>query len=369
LTHDYLVPSLREWLTRRQKETRRGRAELLLADRAAVWNARPENRQLPSLWQWSQICLLTRKKTWTPPQRKMMRRAARYRVVRGLVVAVLLALIGWGSYEGHGRLQAHALRGRLLDANTNEVPGIVQDMAPYRRWLDPLLHDAQAQAEKDNDRRKQLHASLALLPVDATQVEYLYGRLLEAGPGEVPVIRDALTPHKEPLVEKLWAVVESPEKDNDSQRLRAAAALAKYDPESEKWAKLKLQEAVGNDLVSVPAVYLATWVESLRPVREKLLAPLAVVYRDGKRRETSACLAPAGEGSAARITAAVTARYQAALYRKLRYVMVLSGLVRHDAHLLLWIVFESAPISIPWSNVLFVPLLNRRRFAAFLRRG
>ena len=26
-----------------------------------------------------------------------------------------------------------ALRGRLLDANTNEVPGIVQDMAPYRR--------------------------------------------------------------------------------------------------------------------------------------------------------------------------------------------------------------------------------------------
>ena len=56
---------------------------------------------------------------------------------------------------------------RLLDANTSEVPAIVADMAPYRRWLDPLLHDAYAQAEKDKDRRKQLHASLALLPVDA----------------------------------------------------------------------------------------------------------------------------------------------------------------------------------------------------------
>src|SRR5205807_1378751 len=43
LTHDYLVHSLREWLTRKQKETRRGRAELLLVDRAGVWNARPEN--------------------------------------------------------------------------------------------------------------------------------------------------------------------------------------------------------------------------------------------------------------------------------------------------------------------------------------
>ncbi len=53
LTHDYLVPSLRDWLTRKQRETRRGRTELLLADRAGVWNARPENRQLPSLRQGS----------------------------------------------------------------------------------------------------------------------------------------------------------------------------------------------------------------------------------------------------------------------------------------------------------------------------
>src|SRR5690348_16264285 len=68
LTHDYLVPSLRDWLTRKQKETRRGRAELLLADRAGVWNVRPENRQLPSLWQWCSICWLTHKKNWTPPQ-------------------------------------------------------------------------------------------------------------------------------------------------------------------------------------------------------------------------------------------------------------------------------------------------------------
>src|SRR5262249_42198168 len=37
LTHDYLVHSLRDWLTRKQKETRKGRAELLLSDRAAVW--------------------------------------------------------------------------------------------------------------------------------------------------------------------------------------------------------------------------------------------------------------------------------------------------------------------------------------------
>ena len=33
LTHDYLVPALRQWLTRKQRETRSGRAELRLAER------------------------------------------------------------------------------------------------------------------------------------------------------------------------------------------------------------------------------------------------------------------------------------------------------------------------------------------------
>ena len=42
LTHDYLVPSLRDWLTRKQKETRRGRAELRLAERSSLWSARPK---------------------------------------------------------------------------------------------------------------------------------------------------------------------------------------------------------------------------------------------------------------------------------------------------------------------------------------
>jgi formylglycine-generating enzyme required for sulfatase activity len=289
LTHDYLVPSLRDWLTRKQKETRRGRAELLLADRAAVWNARPENRQLPSLWQWLQIRWLTAKKTWTQPQRTLMGRASRYHGVRALVVAVCLAVLAGGGYEGRGRLQAHALRGRLLDADTKEVPAIVRDMAPYRHWLDPLLQEASAQAEASRDNHKRLHAGLALLPVDATQVDYLYSRLLAAAPEEVPVIRDALAPYKDQLLERLWGVVEKPDKDQESQRLPAAAALATYDPASQHWDRVGA--SVVNDLVRVPSVYLATWLACFRPVEARLLAPLGDVFRDSNRRETERSLA------------------------------------------------------------------------------
>src|SRR5262249_22025578 len=78
-------------------------------------------------------------------------------------------------------------------------------------------------------------------------------------------------------------------KGKEAQRLRAAAALATYDPESGKWAKA--QEAVGNDLVGVPAVYLAAWMDSLRPVRDRLLPQLAAVYRDAGRRDVERSLA------------------------------------------------------------------------------
>jgi formylglycine-generating enzyme required for sulfatase activity len=289
LTHDYLVPSLREWLTRKQKETRRGRAELALADRTGIWNARPENRQLPGLLQWVSICLLTRKQNWAEPQRQMMRSAARYHGVRGTVFAIILAILSWGSYEGYGRLKAQALRDRLLDANTAEVPTIVKDMAGYWPWVDPLLRDAYQQAEANHETRKQLHASLALLTVDSSLVDQVFCRLLDAAPHEVPVIRDALLAHKQLLLEKLWSVVERPAKGQEHRRLRAACALASYDPDNQRWANVR--DAIAQDLVTVPAVYLASWMDCLRPVRGKLLGPLTAVFEDGNRRETERSLA------------------------------------------------------------------------------
>src|SRR5262249_41375107 len=158
--HDYLVPSIRDWLTRKQKETRRGRSQLLLADRAAVWNTRPENRQLPSLWQWCTFRWLTHKRNWTPPQRKMMRKAARYHAMRAGFVAIILALLGWAVVEGYGTLSAYVLRDRLFNRDTANVPSVINDMPAFRRWLDPLLRDAYQEAEKNQDARGQLHASM-----------------------------------------------------------------------------------------------------------------------------------------------------------------------------------------------------------------
>lgn len=92
LTHDYLVHSLRDWLTRKQKETRKGRAELKLFDTVVTWNSKPENRFLPSLLDWLNIRLLTDSGKWTDPQRKMMRTAAKVHGLAwgGTLVALLV---------------------------------------------------------------------------------------------------------------------------------------------------------------------------------------------------------------------------------------------------------------------------------------
>ena len=96
LTHDYLVPSLREWLTRKQKETRKGRAQLKLAERTTTWSDKRENKQLPTLSEWLSIHTLTDSKKWTVPERTIMQRAGRVHGSwwGGLVLAMLL--VGFG---------------------------------------------------------------------------------------------------------------------------------------------------------------------------------------------------------------------------------------------------------------------------------
>ncbi len=281
---------MRDWLTRKQKETRRGRAELLLADRASVWNARPENRQLPSLLQWFQIKWLTQKKNWTPPQRKMMRKAGKYYIFRGMA-AILLAVatvaglaIREKVIELRNATHAAELVQPLLDANTAQVPAIIGELAEYRKWADPLLREQYDKAATNS--RQRLHASLALLPVDTGQVEYLYNNwLLTAEPDEVPVICDALAPHKDSLIEKLWAAVETPAKGKQSQRLRAAAALAMYDAENPRWVKAGV--LVDNDLVLENPVFFGQWSEALRPVKDRLLLRLNEIFRDHQPERTA----------------------------------------------------------------------------------
>jgi serine/threonine protein kinase/formylglycine-generating enzyme required for sulfatase activity len=300
LTHDYLVHSLRDWLTRKQKETRRGRAELRLVDISATWNAKPENRFLPSWWEYLNIRLLTNKKKWTEPQRKMMGKAGRVHGLRSaLVVVALIAIVCGGitirnaidrkqqelvaqKQEEQNDAEASRLVEGLLQADTSQVKTIIANLTDYREWARDDLGKAFAEALDDSNAK--LHAALAMLPEDNSVLPFLKDRLLTVSPMQFAHVRNLLDRHKSQLAPDYWEIARD-SGQAPARRFQAACALASYDPDNEHWQDRLFDEFVAGHLVSVLPSELLAWKNALRPVQAHLTGPLAAIYRDGGKGE------------------------------------------------------------------------------------
>jgi len=282
LTHDYLVPSIREWLTRKQTETRRGRAELRLEERARLWSAKPERKQLPSLVEWLEILIFTARRRWSEAEAAMMRVAGRHHLIRTGLVAGSLFVIGLTALRLRDRVaeeretaQTESLVQRLLVADTLKVPEIIREIGEDRHTIDPLLRKAVEAPGSPPTQR--LHARLALLAVDPHQIDPLCEQLLECDPETFHVIRDALHPAKTALIPRLWNL--SRDANQVPQRqFQAATALASYDPDNALWneqAKITAEQ-----LTTQPSLLVQVWVDALRPIKKRLLPPLADLFRD-----------------------------------------------------------------------------------------
>jgi eukaryotic-like serine/threonine-protein kinase len=268
LTHDYLVRPLRDWLTRKQRETRRGRAELRLAERAAEWTRAPGPRHLPSLSEWAGIRLHTRGRTWTLPQRRMMRAADVYYLGRCLAIGLVVTVVGLGLGEWSARLRTDSYFRQLMSVPPDDLAGFLDETEPYHGRLRARARHTLA-TETAADRQHRAAALLARS--DSTQRTYLYEELLRAEPAEFGMLRDALARMNDATVPTdLWRDTGSPDRD---RRFRAACALATFDPDNRLWAELA--GGVVDLLMDQPALMLSRWAAVLEPVRDKLLPALA----------------------------------------------------------------------------------------------
>lgn len=298
LAHDYLVPSLRDWLTRKQRETAHGRAELRLEERSDIWNAHRVSSHLPAWWEVVNILLLTRRRDRTNPQRCMLRAALRQQTIHAVVAFAVLAAMLFVGWETRGRIQASALAQRIVSAETTRVPIILREMDEFRRWSEPYLRSALKEAEPGS--REELNASLALLPFDPDQADYLVGQALRADPDEFLVFREALFSHRNSLVERLWGLLENSTQET-GKRLTAAQLLAHFvrssDPRaaelgSARWSKVgpflaaQMIETAVHDTARYEAL-----VNGLKPAGRDLIPELQVVYRDTKQDRSRRAIA------------------------------------------------------------------------------
>jgi formylglycine-generating enzyme required for sulfatase activity len=286
LTHDYLVPALRQWLTRKQRETRQGRMELLLAERVSLWSVKQDSRQLPGWWEWLNILLWTRSRNRTPPQRRMLRAATRRHLLQAVLLLLAATLFGWVLGEVYrGPVKANHLVRALASADVEVVDQIIDELATCRRWADPKLRALVAESSPPKQR---LHASLALLPVDPGQVAYLEQRLLEVGPDEAQVIVRRLeeTDHHRDLVSRLRALLKTERRPE--RRFRAACALARLDPGND-WKQWS--EEVADGLVKEHEASALKWARLLHGVRLIILRSMENVILQPGRPESERTLA------------------------------------------------------------------------------
>jgi len=156
---------------------------------------------------------------------------------------------------------------------------------------------AQAGDTTSGGIRRRLHATLALLPVDPTQVEYLVDRLLQEDapprPDELIVIRKALfdTSHAELLKPQLWVLLEKNREELNERQFRAAGTLALFAPQDPRWPALS--QSVAAKLVRENLLLIGAWREVFQPVYGVLLGPLRAIYGDRshpEQRERAASL-------------------------------------------------------------------------------
>jgi formylglycine-generating enzyme required for sulfatase activity len=256
LTHDYLVPSLREWLTRKRRETMRGRASLLLESQAELWNARPERRYLPSFVEWATISLLTQRSEWTQLERKMMRLATRVHLTRLSLVALLFIAVLLGGLAAKARFDEQrrqrmelvsSLVSELLVAEWERVPEITEKLEPYRDLWHGLLQGVVADPSRPPEQCTRAH--LALARHEPGSVPPLLGRLLaeSAESSEYRAVFQVLSEYPELVIDAAGRELDAAasggsEAERDGlmkRRANATMALVRLGHSEELWPLLK----------------------------------------------------------------------------------------------------------------------------------
>lgn len=227
LTHDYLVPSLREWLTRKQKETRKGRAELQLAERLSLWNAKPEKRHLPSWREWATIRFFTDKNKWTAQQREMMKQAGRSHATWFATIAALLAMLATALLVRQSTVRDELTRTRitsLMTARPDAVPAEIKLLDPFKdRAMRHLPVIADAPAEDAQHRFRATCAIAHFEPLTPNQVRFLVDLVPETKAGDSANLVQALKGNRDEAAVLLRARFAA--EKSESLRVRWATAL------------------------------------------------------------------------------------------------------------------------------------------------
>ena len=236
LAHDFLITPIRQWIERKQRSTRAGRARLRLASITGSWSQRPGSQRLASPLEWIGILWHTRPSSWSPDERRMMRAAIRHTLTRAAAAVVLGLGAALVIGEIRHRDRAGTLLRQALEVDAEGLPAVLDELRAHQDRVREDLKDLEADPNAPSRDRRIATLLLYRERPSARRAVAMLNWARDAEPDELALIRDAFAEHpSEAIVDRLRRVL----RDGDAEpavRLRFASVLARLEAvDSRAW--------------------------------------------------------------------------------------------------------------------------------------
>ena len=236
LSHDFLVPSTREWLTAKQRESFRGRLHQRLTEQAGLWSQQKENRFLPGFWEWLQIRTLLPGSQLSAEEKAMMAVRDRKSLTSICLTALTAVMLGIILFRYDQQIGINSLRDQLIIAEPERLPELIDELARHGSLAKNAITESLGQVEKDSSQSFALQ--LAHLRWDDSTVEDVFLSALSSSVPENAVLAaDALKNWQDDIIPRCWKIISERENTedgfvpvNDDTRFRGLVILAKLDP-------------------------------------------------------------------------------------------------------------------------------------------
>lgn len=297
LTHDYLVPSIRNWLEEGLKKTRRGRAELRLRELGeGVVEGRPKNP--PTNFEWLVWQTMFLGKKFDENEKIVMRYGRRNFLFSFAILAMIASIVSYFVARDRRNQWVVGRVGDLVGHGFDEVGENIELLMPYKRIALPELLK-RYEIEEGESKRKAAVALLALeAPQSSRYEKEVFANVIgrNSSPKELRVSIDVFdrgVKSNRRLKSSLNDYLSNGENDR-ANRFRAAVALlqASEDPKVEfEWNTHA--GLLGDALLREPATTQQNWIRLLDPVGSLLTARFVEMLDDAEVRRPAFVLASA----------------------------------------------------------------------------
>ena len=181
LTHDYLVPSLREWLRRVRGQSRQGRAKLRLQELAGSWDATSDSRFMPGFFEYAAVVWHVPDVKRTQSEQRFMNQAGRFFGIRFLILS-LVCLVVSGLIWRSSQINRHHLTRNRVDQFVSGQPAALESIVGLLKTdrataIDCLEHRL-AQNDLREIEKRRLNLGLGMLgEYSRSRTEYLVSQI------------------------------------------------------------------------------------------------------------------------------------------------------------------------------------------------